>query len=63
VSRDWIPGGRKFALCVLVWIGATALKFCKLLDDSSYVTLISISTGAFMVSNVAQDYRPPRPKP
>ena len=61
--KDWIPGGRKFFLCVLIWTGATVLKFTGMLDDGAYVTLITISTGAFMASNVAQDYRPPRGKP
>lgn len=47
-------GGRKFVLCVLTQLGASALLYFTKLDVSAYTTITLGVVGGYIAGNVAQ---------
>jgi uncharacterized membrane protein YphA (DoxX/SURF4 family) len=46
--------GRKFFLCVLTLLVATALLAAGLLTSAAYVTLAGMTVGVYVAGNVSQ---------
>ncbi len=54
--------GRKFFLCVWVLLFSVGLRIFSLLTGGELVALVLGTIGAFVASNVVQDFAPKEPK-
>lgn len=49
-------GGRKYTLALFAFLVAVVMRGSNLLDGGEFVTMASITVGAYIAGNVAQDF-------